>query len=88
MEKKVVKKAVKSTKMFKNVKELKDFIMWAKQEKISSFNVSESGEIGVAFSPLAYVAPDYDVPEPEATDSDIGATDLNEVDDDLLYHST
>lgn len=85
--KKVTKKAVKSTQVFESIEEIKNFILWAKDEKIARLKVED---IEIEFSPLALMTPDYggDITEGPTEGEEVGATDLNEVDDELLYHSS
>lgn len=85
--KKVTKKAVKSSQVFKNINEIKEFIVWAKQEKIARLKVEG---VEVEFSPMALVDSSYgdEFTENQTGGEELGATDLNEVDDELLYHSS
>jgi len=64
--------------------EIKEFILWAKSEKVASFKLEG---IEVEFSPLALVDKTF-YPEDEETEEMTPGTDLNEVDDELLYHSS
>jgi len=64
--------------------EIKEFILWAKSEKIASFKLEG---IEVEFSPLALVDKTF-YPEDDTDEDESPATDINEVDDELLYHSS
>lgn len=70
----------------RNATEDKEFIKWAKSEKISIF---KRGELEVHFDHSAFIAANpYDdtekLPEPEEIDPRV---DIKDVDDDLLFHS-
>ncbi len=83
--------------MFKTVAQLKEFILWAKSQKVQEVHV---GKIVVVFSPyaLAEAALDepnmYDAPRPPTEERDTSKTlvdDLGEMPDneeDLLFHSS
>lgn len=63
-----------------------EFIVWAKSQKIQVF---KRGELEVHFHPLAFVDDVGGDSEPEIPDHEIDpSTDVNDVDDDLLYHSS
>ena len=66
-------------------KEDQEFILWAKEQKIQVF---KRGDLEVHFSPMAFVETET-YSEPEIPDHEIDpSTDVNDVDDDLLYHSS
>lgn len=63
-----------------------EFILWAKEQKIQVF---KRGELEVHFSPMAFIDDSGHESEPEVPDHEIDpSTDVNDVDDDLLYHSS
>ncbi len=67
----------------KDANEDQDFIVWAKAQKIQSF---KRGELEVHFHHTAFIGnePEAEIPDIETDPT----TDLREVDDDILFHSS
>lgn len=71
--------------MFENPTDLKEFLSWAKNQKIQSLKV---GDVEIVFHPLALVdGATFDENEAnEALSTALGMTTEDE--DDLLFHSS
>lgn len=83
------KKVTKKAKIINDMKELKSFILWAKEEKIQSFGVAADGSISVNFATGAFLSDygtDFDANQEEG--DEMPHTDIKDIDDDLLYHSS
>ena len=65
-----------------DIEERKDFILWAKAQKIQSFKLDD---LEVNFSPMAFV-PEY-IDGPSEEPSNDPKYDIKDVDEDLLFHS-
>ncbi len=83
--------------MFKTVEQLKEFIIWAKDQKVQEVHV---GKVVVVFSALAlteslYNEPEhYDTQKPQTEERDTSKTLVDDEpeaadnEDDLLYYSS
>ena len=59
-----------------NVAELKEFLTWAKDERIAKIKI---GELEAEFSPLAFIS--------EQTEEELKKLDEEDDEEDILYHS-
>lgn len=79
-----------SKELFKSVNELKEFIVWAKSEKIQALTV---GEVSIQFSAIAMIDDEFDQPEAKESSkvwtdgSDLNKSDLED-EEDLMYWSS
>lgn len=78
---------------FKTATQLKNFITWAKSQKIAQLQV---GDVQIVFSPLAFiddVPNEFDAPKPKTEERTTAKTLLDDLkpdddeDENLLYHS-